>query len=122
MRGARRIFGDAKPGLMKIPDLHFRLRISGSCSLLIPVGRQLWILRDAAAGEIVAREFDLLINRARVGGAQARRVRSGWNIGRGGGTGTNLRLCAEQNAESRGGDGYGAMMSIRQEHHWFSPM
>ena len=62
MRGARGIFGDAKSGFIEITDLQFRPRISGSCRLLIPIGRQLGILRDAVAGEIVCGELDLLVN------------------------------------------------------------
>ena len=67
MSGARRILGNADSSLIEVSDLQFRLRISGACRFLIPISCQFQILRNAAASEVVAGEFDLLVNVARLG-------------------------------------------------------
>ena len=50
VRGAHGVFRNANSGCVEVADLQFRLRLSGSGRLLVPIGRELEILRNAASG------------------------------------------------------------------------
>ncbi len=62
MCGTLRVFWHTKAGVVKVADLHLRMRIPSLGRFFEPVGRLLEILFHPAACEVVIGEFDLLFN------------------------------------------------------------